>query len=355
MRILFILHSHECGGAEKHALLLMGALVQQGHEVVFGGPRDSWLADNATALGIRVIDVPLKGLFDLYSLFRLVYFVRTMNMDIVHGHLVRGAFYAAWVGRLSGRASLATAHATSSYKHFSGVNHIIAVSDAVRDFLITKGYAPDTITTVHHGVPDQGNQDENFRNNVRQQLGIVGAEIALCMVARFIRDKGQDLLVEAVHRMENTGIRVILIGKDDTDWGDHIRSLVADYGLEEKVSFLGHREDVARLLSAMDILIVPSRREALSLSIIEACSARLPVIAARVGGIPEVVHDNVNGLLFPSDDVAALSAAITHLLQQPDVMKKMACQSRRIYAQDFSMASMLQKTISLYDRLLKEA
>jgi len=354
MKILFILHSHECGGAEKHALLLMAALVQQGHEVIFGGPRDSWLGDNATALGIRIIDVPLKGLFDLYSLFKLVTFVWAMNIDLVHGHLVRGASYAAWVGRLSGRASLATAHATSSFKHFSSVNHIIAVSDAVRDFLISKGYPSNSITTVHHGVPDQGNHDANLRSEIRQQLGINDSDIALCMVARFIRDKGQDLLVEAVHGIENANIRVVLIGKDDTDWGDHVRSLVADYGLDNAVMFLGHREDVARLLSAMDILIVPSRREALSLSIIEACSARLPIIAARVGGIPEVVHDNVNGLIFPSEDVAALSAAITRLAQHPEVMEKMSRQARRIYEQDFSMDSMLHKTLGLYDKLLKK-
>ena len=99
------------------------------------------------------------------------------------------------------------------------------------------------------------------------------------MVARFVRAKGQDVAVEALRILDDPALRLFLIGKAEGEWFRGISGLVDRYGLERQVTFLGHREDVMDILQGMDIYLAPSRREGLPLSILEALSSTLPVVA----------------------------------------------------------------------------
>ena len=94
--ILFIMHSHICGGAEKHILTLMKELHERGYCVAFCGPMDSWLADTLKTLQIPCFHTPLNGYFDIYSLFLIVFRTFFFKADILHGHMTRGALYAAY-------------------------------------------------------------------------------------------------------------------------------------------------------------------------------------------------------------------------------------------------------------------
>lgn len=352
MKILMILHSQICGGAEVHARLLMTGLQARGHEIIYAGPRGSWLATQAAADGIEVLRVPLSGVFDVYSLARLVQKAIAADVDLVHGHLVRGTHYATLAARFSGRPSVATAHATNSYKRFHRVDRVVAVSAAVRDFLVAHGVQPARVHTIHHGVPDHAGRRAQ-RAAVRAGLGLAEGDQALCMVARFVRDKGQDLLVEAVQRLGRDDLRLFFIGETEGDWYRQIRSQVEAARLAERVHFLGHREDVPDLLGAMDLFLAPSRREALSLSIIEAAAMSLPVVAARVGGIPEVIVDRQTGLLVPVDDSPALAEAIGQLLDDPALAERLARAGRERYLRQFSLDAMLDGHEAVYREALQ--
>lgn len=351
MNIICVLHSHECGGAEKHALQLMQAAQRAGHAVVYAGPADSWLAEQAIRSGIDNLNLGLHGLFDLVSLGKLALFAKRWRADILHGHLTRGAFYAGMAGKLTGIAAISTAHSTNTHKHFHLSHKIIAVSEAARNHLLAKNYPSEQVVTIHNGIPDEYDLSPEASTLARHALGIKPDELALCMVARFIYDKGHDILFDALSRLPNMPFRLFLIGKSDGAWYNDMIQQVHSLALDDKVVFLGHREDVAGLLPAMDIYLTPSRREAMPLSILEACATGLPVIASRVGGIPEAITHGENGLLFTTENVTELTAALKLLLEDAKLRQRLGQQARQTYLQRFSLASMVDKTLEQYRKL----
>ncbi|MFZ0448288.1 MAG: glycosyltransferase, partial [Desulfatiglandaceae bacterium] len=123
---------------------------------------------------------------------------------------------------------------------------------------------------------------------------------------------------------------------------------VTDRGLENRVVFLGFKENVPRFLAGMDILIAPSRREALSISIIEALSMGLPVIGTRTGGIPEVVRHGQNGLLVEKENREELLKAISYLASHPEICHAFGLKGRQVFLQQFSEEKMVDRHLKLY-------
>ncbi len=347
MNILVILHSHICGGAEAHALLLMRGLVKRGHRVAFAGPRDSWLGEKAEESSIELIHVPMHGVTDLFSLFLLTKAVLRHKTDLLHSHLVRGTHYATMIGRILGCPTLATAHSTTSYKRFHRANHIIAISQAVKDSLVAKQIKSSKITRIYHGIPDRFTLRRQ-RQDVRKRLGLDDHECALCMVARFIPDKGHDFLLHTITGLKDHRCKLFLAGDDTGKWAAEMKKMVRDSGLENRVVFLGFKENVPRFLAGMDILIAPSRREALSISIIEALSMGLPVIGTRTGGIPEVVRHGENGLIVEKENRKELLKAISFLASHPEVCHTYGLKGRQVFLQQFSEEEMVDRHLKLY-------
>ena len=342
MRIVQVLHSHGFGGAENHALLLMQGLQERGHDVVFAGPRNSWLADQCLAHGIEIFHLRMAGMFDFWSHFRLHRFVQRWKADIVHGHLLRGAKYAA---AAAGKAiPICTAHATTARKHMGGCRHIIAVADAVRDNLLSAGYSQEKISLIYNGVTDV---KLVVRAEIRKALGIPDDVIALFNAGRFIRDKGQDLLVSAVLRIP--GVHLFLAGDETTSFGKEVQ---AQADGDERITFLGYRPDVQRLLPAFDMYIMSSRREAFSLSLIEAYASGLATVATSVGGTPELIEHEADGLLVPPEDVEALASAIVRLVDDKVLRERLGQQARCKFLENFTAAGMVANIESLYHRLV---
>ena len=350
MKIIFVLHSHTSGGAERHLLQLMqGLSARRDIECVYAGPLDGWLGEKLVDAGFRCFHVPFHGRFDLISLVRLALLVRKEKADIVHGHLTRGALYAGLASLLSGTPNVATAHSTNAHKHFGRASRIIAVSDAVARFLADSGYPPEKIRTVYHGVQDYAGYAPS-KDALRAEFDLGDAPV-LAMVARFQSAKGHDIAFRALARLKNRPWMLLLAGGLETKWAEQMRSFAAQLGIESRIRFIGHRDDVANVYACTDIILAPSRREALSLTLLEAASFGLPVAAADVGGISEVVDNGETGLLVPPDDDAELAKAIQSLLDDSDLRIRMGKAARRCYEARFSVESMVDATFSVYEEL----
>ncbi|MGD9687073.1 MAG: glycosyltransferase family 4 protein [Desulfobacter sp.] len=343
MRIAQVLHSHGFGGAEKHALLLMLGLVKRGHDVIFVGPRDSWLAEQCFVHNIEVFHLRMAGMFDFWSYYRLWDFLRTWKADIVHGHLLRGAKYA---GVSAGKAiPVCTAHATTARKHMGGCRHIIAVASVVRDNLLAAGYPENRLSLIYNGIADVPRLD---RTLLRKELGIPSDVFAVFNAGRFIRDKGQDLLVSAIKLL--SGAHLYLAGDDSTSFGEEVKALAKN---NTRIHFLGYCPDVQRILPAFDIYASSSRREAFSLALVEAFAASLPMVATAVGGVPELIDDGVNSLLVSSENVHDLARGIDVLAKDRDLRDRLGQHARYKYLKSFTVEKMLENTESLYCRMLE--
>lgn len=350
-RVLTLLHSHICGGAEVNALEVMLALRKRGFEPVLACPADGWLARQAVACGIRLLDVPLHGLFDVCSLVRLVRAVRHLDIQLVHGHLVRGAHYASLLGWLCHVPHLATAHSTHSHRRFGRAPQVVAVSGAVAAHLRTHGVATDRITVIHHGIHDPAARAPD-RETARRALGLTADTFAIGLVARFIADKGHDLLVAAAQELRGYPVHFFLAGEATGPWAEKIRTLIRSHGLEDRFTLCGHVEDVPALLAGLDLLVAPSRREALSLALIEASAMALPIVATRVGGIPEVIAHGSNGLLVPTEDAPALSRTIVSCIRDPKLRRHLSGQARATWQQKFNIGQMAGAYEHLYRSMM---
>ena len=342
LRIVQVLHSHGYGGAEQHALALMKGLRERGHEVLYAGPGDSWLAQRCTEAGIAWKHVPMVGMFDLYSYFRLRRVVAGWRADVVYGHLLRGARYAGWA---CGQAvPVCTAHATTARKHMAQCRELIAVAAAVKRTLVQAGYDGRRVTVIHNGVADVSGDE---RAAIRRELGIDEQSFAVFNAGRFIPDKGQRLLVQAIR--EVPGARLYLAGDHETEYGRTVRHAAQ---ASANVTFLGYRGDVRRILPAFDAYASSSYREAFPLALVEAACAGLPIVATDVGGVGEIILDGESGLLVAPGDSAALAQALRRLVEQPTWAHRLGERARSLYAERFTLEHMVASTEAVYHRAL---
>lgn len=352
MKVIFVLHSHHAGGAERHLLQLMQGLSAYGVDCIFAGPLDGWLGEQFIAAGFRCEHVAYHGRYDFVSLVRLVRLIRREKADLVHGHLTRGAFYAGWAARLAVVPNVATAHSTNAGKHFGRADRIIAVSDAVSRFLAVCGYPRARLRTVHHGVPDYAAQPRASRDTLRASLQLDDAPV-LAMVARFVPAKGHDIALRALAALKDRRWTLVLAGAVDPPWAEDMRRLATQLGIESRVRFLGHRDDVANIYTCADILLAPSRREALSLTLLEAAAFAIPIVATDVGGIGEAVADGKTGLLVPSENPVELARAIGTMLDDVDLRLSMGKVARQRYEKQFSVETMAQATLAVYREIVE--
>lgn len=349
MKILTVLRSLKSGGAERHALQLMRGLRERGHEAFYAGPMAGWLGQQLRAEGFDGIDLPLVGIYDLLSTVRLALYARRIGADLIHGHLTRGAWYAGLAAKLARLPNVATAHSDNAGKHFGRADRIIAVSQAVANFLERTGYEPARIRMVHHGIADLAAAlPANVRAATRRELGVADDEPCLLMAARIVSAKGHDTALAALARLRERRWTLLLAGDHHGDLGPQVQAQARELGLDGRVRFLGLREDVPALLAASDLLLAPSRREALSLTLLEASACSLPIVASQVGGIGEVVEEGGSGHLVPPDDPVALAAAIDDLLGDPARRAAFGARARQIFEGGFTEDAMFERTIAVY-------
>lgn len=349
MKIVTVLRSLKSGGAERHALQLMKGLRARGHEALYAGPMKGWLGQQLRAEGFGGIDLPLSGLYDLPSVVRLALYARRVGADLIHGHLTRGAWYAGLAARLAGLPNVATAHSDNAGKHFGRADRIIAVSQAVADFLGREGYEPARIRMVHHGIADLAARlPAGAREATRRSLGLAVDEPALLMAARIVPAKGHDTALQALARLGDQPWTLLVAGDHHGDLGPQMQALAQQLGIAGRVRFLGLREDVPALLAASDVLLAPSRREALSLTLLEASACGLPIVATRVGGIGEVVEEGASGFLVAPDDPPALAAAIAPLLADAALRARCGARARQRFEAGFLEDAMFDKTVAVY-------
>lgn len=342
MNILHVLHSHDCGGAERHFIALSTELIRSGHQISIACPEDSWLRQNLPE-NVEHIHLPMHGFFDPYSAFKLA--LASRKFDLLHGHLQRGSHYTKIAAKFSRTPAVYTAHSTNASKHFPADGTLIAVSKAVEVALTAKGFSD--INLVYNGVPDQ-QQTAATRTEVRQQLGLQEDELAIVMLARILPVKGHDILLDALAELTDIPLQTFFIGSTETDWGKQLQQRVQSEHL--KVRFLGESNEPEKLLSAMDLLVAPSQREAISLALIEAAASSLPLIGSNVGGIPEIIHNDRNGRLLPERNGAALAQQIRQLYNAPGTRQRMGENSRQLYLDKFTVGAMTRATIQVYEK-----
>ena len=232
---------------------------------------------------------------------------------------------------------------------------VVAISDAARRYAVERGVRPDHVRRVYNGV-HLARQDPDARRRGRAALNVQDDEVAVALLGRLVERKGQEALIRAMAHpaLSQLSVRAFLIGGAEAPeraYEQRLRSLASELGLNDRVVFVGHREDGPALLAGMDISVVPSRREAFGRVVVEAMHAGTPVIVYRDGGLPELVRDGRDGFVVEPDDTSGLAAAIARLATDTPLRAQLGASARR-RAQDFTHEKFVADVTALYRELL---
>lgn len=280
--------------------------------------------------GYKVIDlgIPKKKLkrFRPLLVFQLVRIVRKQDIDIIHCQRHKCTVYGTLVAWIAGKRVkvITTVHGLNRTRTlgrkflnrvlFNRISRIIAVSKAVRsDILETNRVSsPDKVITVYNGIDaEQFGASSTIQQEVRSRLDLVDKEaFVFGTVGRLTKVKGQAVLLKAFARVCQQYPRscLVLAGKGPLEI--ELRNLAAKLNIEKHVIFLGHRKDIPDVLRAYDVFVLPSFSEGLCLALLEAMASGIPVIASRVGGIPEILNGPGLGMMVPPSSVEELAFAM---------------------------------------------
>ena len=223
------------------------------------------------------------------------------------------------------------------------LHRIAAVSDYVRDRAMAElGLKATRVTTIYNGIDVRRFRPGDVPETDREPFTVI-------TVANLIPAKGIDYLLRAVARLRTVSVRLTVVG-DGKDRA-RLETLADDLGISDRTEFLGMRDDVDELLRRSDIFVHPALwDEAFGLTIVEAMASGCPVIASRVGGIPELVEDGVSGLLVPPADEDALQSAIARVINEPSLRRRLSARGRERVVERFGLDECVQAHVDLCER-----
>jgi glycosyltransferase involved in cell wall biosynthesis len=348
-----VLHVHRIGGiggSERHLLTLLPALAERGVDVRFLGLDDTSRAPDPfyDALTVPYVRVPAPR--DLDPRLALRIRRETLKADLVHTHLVHADVY----GALGAKRLVSTKHNDDPFRAgpFRFVERVlarraakvIAITEALARFQLERvGLPADKLEVIHYGLDEL---PPAWGSNPPDEVG--PDTRVLLAVCRLEPQKGVDVAVRALPdiRTRHPNAELVVLGE-----GPQLPELeqLANE-LQVPVHLLGRVPDVAAWLRRANLLVHPARWEGFGLALLEAMLAEKPIVATRVSSIPEIVTDGETGLLVAPDDVGALAAAVSRVLDDPDSYGE---EGRRRAQSRFSVASMTDKTLALYETALR--
>ncbi|HWP35157.1 MAG TPA: glycosyltransferase [Thermodesulfobacteriota bacterium] len=362
--VLHLMETPDPGGAETLLLNLVARLDPGRYRSVVGTFRPGWLTAELARRGIPSVVLPLRRPLDPAWLARALRLVRRAGVELVHAHEFTMNTYGTLLGRLGRLPVIATVHGKAYYAdrtrrrlayRFVGraASQVVAVSHDVRRFLLEEvGLAPEAVVTIHNGVAPPPPVSPAAAAALRHQLGLPAGTPVVGTVGTLLPVKGHADLLEAVARLAPAvpDLTALICGRPLVL--EPLAARAAALGIADRVRFLGYRDDVPALLAVMDVFVLPSLSEGLSLALLEAMAAGLPVVATAVGGNPEVVRDGESGFLVPPRDPGALAERIGRLLRDRALARRLGLAAARRVRQEFSLDAMVQRYEALYARHL---
>jgi glycosyltransferase involved in cell wall biosynthesis len=285
-------------------------------------------AADLSARGIRPIFLD-TGKWDPTVPLRIAALARRNGVRLLHATGVKGTLVARIAARLIGARTLLHVHdlndpgaAISALQRLVAqpTDAAVCVSQAVCELAVSRYHVrPERVRVARNGIPLEAlrSAGAGARSRVRAELGIEAGRPVLAVIGRLHPVKGHRALLSMLPAIVRSCPRALLLVIGDGPERTACEELARSLGISSHVRFLGRRSDVPRLLSGIDLVLMPSQSEGLGLAAIEALAAARPVIAFAAGGLPEVVVDGVNGRLVPAGDCEAFANAVIDTLRDP--------------------------------------
>ncbi|THJ24586.1 MAG: glycosyltransferase family 4 protein [Nitrospira sp. CG24E] len=360
------------GGGERYLELLFERLDRARYRALLICPEPGPFVGRMKERGVDTQLVHLAPLFNPMALWRLTRFLARERVMILQTHGARANFYGRIAGRLAGvPVIISTVH--NSLKDYEVrslrrglyrfllsltlplVHRIICVSDANRLDLIDECPAAEKrIRTVYNGVDLSAVPSQPVRHKVRKELKIIQGPV-LVTIARLTEQKGHRYLLQALPSLLETWPQLCCLFVGEGELRDQLHRLAVELAVERSCRFIGVREDIADILAAADVVVLPSLSEGFPFVLLEALAMGCPVVASKVNGVPELIEDHKTGLLVPARDSQALASAIREVLNDPTAASKMGAAGRTVVRRRFTVDQMVANTTAIFDAAMEDA
>ncbi len=358
-------------GAEIQLAILLASLAKMpDFEISAILFNEGYLASELRGLGVRT-DVILESRHNSLSIFKqLVDYFKLHEVDIVHTHKYKDNILASFASVYRGiPRRVRTVHGLPEpfvgfeaikMKIYHGiddavnrwlVDRILAVSLDLRSQLI-KRFGAERVTCIHNAIDIEQIQVTGRATELRSELKLGGQDFLIGTMGRLMPVKGLDSFLRAariIHR-QKPNVRFIIAG--DGPLKGPLQAMAHEYGLDKDVLFLGHRNDSHNILELMDLFVLPSLSEGIPMVLLEALALARPVVASRVGGIPEVIEHGVSGLLVPPRRDDELAQSCMAVMDDYHFAQGLGVAGRKRVEERFSARFMAQKVAELYRTLV---
>lgn len=365
-KLLVVIDEMEVGGSQRQIVhLLTGLDRERWQPELLYFRNHSFLIERLRDAGIPVHHVPKRGRVDLRFLREFGAVLRNGDYDLVHAFSLTAELWAVVAKAMSGVTTPIVASERNQQlrkprwywpiKRFILTRSagVIANSEAgAHTTAKHTGVAHAFFDTIPNGVEIPAPMADVERDRLRAEIGAPDAR-ALCLyVGRLVPQKNLDCLVRALALLEPARRPWVALAGDGP-LRQHVQDLATAAGVRDDLHFLGERSDATRLMQAADFLVLPSHFEGLSNSLLESMAAGCPVVASAVGGSPELIDHGRTGLLFPSDDEAALAERIAELVARPERRAQLAQAARDYVSRTYGISTLVARTTAVYERCIQ--
>lgn len=361
--ILHLIETSGPGGAEKMLISLVENLDKSRYQSLIGLLRDGWLNTQFRLRGFETVIIPQRRGLDAGWVYKCIKLIRQKHVDLLHAHEFTMNVYGSIAAWNTGVPVITTVHGKGYYGDnwwrrlayrfvARQVFQMVAVSVDIRRLLIERiGVRSHNLVTIYNGIDSKAYCPSEGREQMRKELGIAETAPVIGTIGNLYPVKGHTYLLKAAGRVVRMFPESLFLIVGRGGLLQNLQEEARQFGIERNVRFLGFREDIPNLLQAMDLFVLPSLSEGLALSLLEAMSAALPVIATDVGGNPEVVLDGETGFLVPPKDPESLALKIMFLFRNRSLAQKLGVNGQQRVEEKFN----LERMVSAYQQFYEDA
>ncbi len=360
MRVLHVEGGAHLYGGALQLLYLLEGLAARGIDNHLACRRDCALGSRAESFA-KVHGMPMHGDLDVLMIGRLSRLIRRLRPDLVHLHSRIGADLMGGIAaRLVGVPVLHTRRVDNPEPRWLVAlkyrlhDRVIAISEGIARVLRAEGLPEAKLRVVRSAVVAERFAGPCRPGLIRERFGLADDALLVGVVAQLIERKGHAVLLAALPLLlaEWPRLQVLFFGQGPL--AARLEQQIQAAGLKGRVHLVGFRDDLAELLPCLSLLVHPALMEGLGVSLLQATAAGVPIIASRIGGIPEAVEDGVTGILTPPGNVVALEHAMRALLSDSSLREQLGRSGAERARRAFGVDVMVEANLEVYRELLAE-
>ncbi len=309
-------------------------------------------------------ELPELGPFDPLLVARVLRLAWRIGAGVVQSHsykphllamAVRGVLRVPWVGHHHGWT--AENDKVKRYHRVDGwslprADRVVAVAESARTIVVGHGVAESKVVLIPNAVDARDLEVTLSRDECRAKLGLPADATIACVVGRLSHEKGQDVALRALAILRDRRVSVSFAFAGDGPDRDALETLAKSLGVSDRAVFLGHQKTVGVVYRASDLLVMPSRSEAMPNALLEAMTLGLPAVATRVGGVPEVCDDGVTGWICAPESPESLAESVGKCLSDEADRRARTEKARAVTYEKHDPRRRAERYIALYEALL---